>query len=66
MASSEKHDAAEFTPRRPSIADVERAAHQLLDLVERPVGTLRGFELKAGAETDRAIVALFDALERKP
>lgn len=39
--------------------------HRFLDLLNRPVGKL-SFTVPTGAQTDRAIIALYDAVGRNP
>lgn len=64
MASFELSSSDNVPSRTPG--DVSAAIHALLDLVERPVGARRGYVLKTSPESDRAIVALFDAVGRNP
>lgn len=44
--------------------DVEDAANKLLDLVERPTGSLHA-ALPQSPASERALIALFDAIGRK-
>lgn len=44
-------------------ADLEHIVHRILDCVDRPVGTLCA-RIPETAESARALIALFDAVER--
>lgn len=48
-----------------SMPELERPVQTFLDCCNRPVGRLN-FTVEQGAHVDRAILALFDAVERNP